>query len=60
MSQKQSTGSFDDGYAAALSAIEPLFGDWDRLSNDERSQIGAIAPTFVSKLEHLKASVDRS
>jgi hypothetical protein len=60
MSQKQSTGSFDDGFDAALNEIGPMFDDWDKLSNDARSQIGAIAPAFVAKLEHLKATVDRS
>jgi len=58
MSQKQ--GSFDDGYAAALNAIEPLFSDWDRLSDDQRRQIWTIAPALSGTLERLKASVDRS
>jgi hypothetical protein len=51
--------AFSDGFDAALHEIGPLFDDWDRLSNDERAEIRAIAPLFVEKLEHLKATVDR-
>jgi hypothetical protein len=60
MSQKQATGSFDDGFDAALNEIGPLFDKWEELSNDERGQIRAIAPFFVAMLEHIKATVDRS
>jgi hypothetical protein len=52
--------AFAGGFDAALNEIGPLFDDWDRLGNDEKGQIKDMAPLFVAKLEHLKATVDRS
>jgi hypothetical protein len=48
------------GQDEALNYIGPMLDDWDRLSNDERAEVRAIAPLFVGKLEHLKSTVDRT
>jgi hypothetical protein len=51
---------FDAGQNEALSYLGPMLDDWDRLSNDEKGQVRAIAPLFVAKLEDLKSTMERT
>jgi hypothetical protein len=48
------------GQAAPLDFIGPMLDDWDRLSNDEKAEVRAIAPLFVEKLEQLRSSMDQT
>jgi hypothetical protein len=62
MFERIKTEAFDNGFDAGqnevLGLIGPLLDDWDRLSNDEKGQVSAIAPLFVRALEHLKSTAE--
>jgi hypothetical protein len=62
MSEPDNPKVFSDGFDAgqneALSYIGPMLDDWDRLSNDEKGQIKAIAPLFVEKLVAIKSTME--